>query len=333
MLDHLSLFPATKEQAVESRLRSYESWGRPYGVPIEGYLDRKNTMAGLEMAAEGRWTSWVLAPRDDPETLDFMCSCETLRREVIVYQKDNSDSTDLRKEEKIGYGVASVYTPPKNRGKGYARHMMRLLHWVIASPSAFPSPFPEAWGKAPAVPEGLGQGVVSVLYSDVGSQFYKACGPCPGADGWVAAPHIITTWSMETTLQESGPASTQDKWRLVGKDKLKEIIDGDSELIVEEAPTLESPDAQTAFTFLPRKGLAEYLYRKIDWYLDQMTDPPQQWGIESTAGYPGRNDFAIWTFELLPNSPKTLLITRLRCQKDALSEMGADCCLCQGNRD
>jgi len=58
MFASLSLFPATLEQAIESRKRSYVTWGTASNWPYEDYIDKPNTMGGLEAAAEGRFTTW-----------------------------------------------------------------------------------------------------------------------------------------------------------------------------------------------------------------------------------------------------------------------------------
>jgi hypothetical protein len=91
------------------------------------------------------------------------------------------------------YAVASVYTPSRYRERGYAKHLMRLLHFVIADPSLLP-PFPiEDWGVPPVIPPNANlpyrKAVASGLYSDVGSNFYRFCGPGMGPNatdkrGW-----------------------------------------------------------------------------------------------------------------------------------------------------
>ncbi|OBZ77486.1 hypothetical protein A0H81_02372 [Grifola frondosa] len=132
-----------------------------------------------EHAADGKLVTWVLAPRSDPATLDFMCACETFRRHAIVAETGIGKKPELR--EVTGYGIASVFTLPSNRGKGYARHMMCLLHWVLAPRSVLPFEFPATWGAPPdreiAARRGMGVAQFSVLYSDVGPDFYRACGP------------------------------------------------------------------------------------------------------------------------------------------------------------
>ena len=96
-------------------------------------------------------------------------------------------------EEVFGYGIASVYTPPQNRGKGYARHMMSLLHWVLAPYSSLP-PFQEKWGSLPPSVASCGNASFSTLYSDIGPEFYRNCGPDEGSDGWVVREPVERTW-------------------------------------------------------------------------------------------------------------------------------------------
>jgi hypothetical protein len=120
------------------------------------------------------------------------------RREVFVSRSDPPTSGGLE----TGYGIASVFTPPDKSGKGYAKHMMRLLHWVLARPDARASQFPEAWGEAPASVEGFMNASVSVLYSDVGTDFYASCGFLPGThDGWTVAPRAATSWKVSAGSQ------------------------------------------------------------------------------------------------------------------------------------
>jgi len=71
----LSIFCATASQTIESRKRTYASWGR--GLTLEKYLERDLGIEQHDVGRDGKLTTWVLAPQDDPETLDFLCSCET----------------------------------------------------------------------------------------------------------------------------------------------------------------------------------------------------------------------------------------------------------------
>src|ERR1700742_4024289 len=62
------------------------------------------------------------------------------------------------------YGIASIFTPPRNRGKGYAAHMMHLLHWALAPEAALASSlFPSEWGNPPPRPQSPSNTGFSVL--------------------------------------------------------------------------------------------------------------------------------------------------------------------------
>ena len=59
-LSELSLFPATREQVIESRKRTAVQWGR--GQSEEGYLRRDEAMDDHEHAANGRLITWFAFP-------------------------------------------------------------------------------------------------------------------------------------------------------------------------------------------------------------------------------------------------------------------------------
>ncbi|KAJ2915050.1 hypothetical protein MD484_g5375, partial [Candolleomyces efflorescens] len=243
----------------------------------------------------------------------------SLRREAFVLRR--TPSGEFTSEEEVGYGIASVYTPSGKRGKGYAKHMMSLLHWVLAPASSFPSGFPEAWGQPPTVPEGFGSGIVSVLYSDVGPKFYKASGPAPGVDGWRSVPYTATNWDVATILERTKDEARKGQWTMLTKEQTKDWWNKDSQLILQEAPSKPQPPTLTAFTFLPRKGVAEFLQRRIEWFVNRLERPPPYYGalLSSSSpsdGEPSSDAFASWAFELYAGSPKTLLITRLRLCKE-----------------
>lgn len=189
---------------------------------------------------------------------------------------------------------------------------MHLLHWVLAPSESLGSAFPAEWGAPPSVPPGFGSGVVSVLYSDIGEQFYKACGPAPGVDGWSLAPHVLTTWDLSTILKSAGQeAQGENGWTLLASPDVDEVVTRDSELIIEET-------SRAGFTFLPRKGLVDYQQKRAEWFMDEALKC--YWGAESDTKAQDR-PLALWTFEFLPQAPKTLLITRLRCPKERLATL------------
>lgn len=120
----------------------------------------------------------------------------------------------------VSYGIACVYTNPAHRGNGYARHMLRLLHYLLAPASTLP-PFPAAWGAPPAVPRGLGlqDAAFSVLYSGVGDQFYAKCTKGETEPGWICETMAVRQWNIpdsETAAEE------EEGWTWLDRESLKE---------------------------------------------------------------------------------------------------------------
>ena len=90
--------------------------------------------------------------------------------------------------------------------------MLCLLHWVISGrTSEYNLPhFPVEWGAPPPEVAEVGNGVFSVLYSDVGEKFYKQAGPgMEKARGWEARGPISTVWEIpqKADVQQGSPDS------------------------------------------------------------------------------------------------------------------------------
>ncbi|KAG8759862.1 hypothetical protein FRC14_004823 [Serendipita sp. 396] len=303
----LSLFIADNEQIGVHIQRAFEQWGR--GLSLEEFVKKDKAFHGLQHATDGKHTVWILALRENGHsTLDFFCSCETYQREVALSE---GVLQSCNRKVPLGYGIASVITPPKNRSRGYAKHMMRLLHYVLADPTlsqTFPSFPTDQWGTPPAIPEGFGKGIVSVLHSDVGEKFYRACGIGFGAgDGWTVRGPIGTIWKVpkqQVILMNSGLGNI----RWLTKEDQEGVWDEDALLIQKEIGEATTP----CFSFLPNNGVAE---------------SPQAWGLfysptESEGDIWGARieeqgdrsnlAFATWCLDPGREGPGTMLITRLR---------------------
>ncbi|KAJ7037437.1 hypothetical protein C8F04DRAFT_1092477 [Mycena alexandri] len=304
-LSTLSLFRATPEQAIETRRRTLNEWGK--GLTLEEHLDRDASQEDYDCSRDGRFSSWVLAPREDPQTLEFKCACETFKRTGLVVDPTKSKSAEVV----TCYGVASVFTPAANRGKGFARHMMRLLHWVLADESLLPpSEFPTVWGAPPPKVDGTRNGRFSALWSDVGD-FYGACGPVHPGEGWVIRGTATTIWDVDTSTV---PAEARD-WTWLDYAGCSKLWEEDAESMRSDMENSASPGLR--FSYLPTHGVASYQPRRLEMYLQRLPTPPQTWGVTSSD----HTTYATWAIDPRPPAPRTLVVTRLRANPQRFREL------------
>ena len=219
----------------------------------------------------------------------------------------------------FGYGVASVYTPVAHRGKGYARHMMRLLHWVLAPESSLPRVFPAEWGDPPPRVSAVGDASFSVLFSYVGEGLYRQAGTLPNKeDGWVVASPVSTIWDVveSSKLVFSSEARPHLRWKWLDEELVRGIWVKDATILKEEL-SLSSASHTTNFTFLPDRGVADFQLVRLRFLWSKMNPQPVYWGVCLQPGNDDTNDastFATWTLDVQPPASNALIITRLRTQ-------------------
>lgn len=225
-----------------------------------------------------------------------------------MIKKGESDA-----EETVGYGISCVYTPPENRGKGYAKHMMRLLHWVLASPAFLdPSAFPKQWGTPPAL---QGNGRFSVLYTDIGEAFYRSSAPGEGTslgEGWIVRDAIETTWDVGP--RRDVPEIGAD-WKNLDEDGAAAIWKRDAELIKRDvvAAAAKSDATPVLFSFTPDQGVPALQVRRLAYYGRLLTSaglkPLHSWGVVlESAGAADEIAFATYVID----TRTTLVVSRLR---------------------
>ncbi|KAK1228233.1 hypothetical protein PQX77_008745 [Marasmius sp. AFHP31] len=320
-LSSLSVFVATEEQAKESLRRARNQWGKDM-TPEEFEMRDQTWTRDLECAKDGKFTTWVLAPRQDPQTVDF-----NLKWPAIIARKDHAPETP---QSGYCYAIGSVFTPTHHRGHGFAAHMMRLLHWVLAPESFLENfEFPEVWGSRPE--ERRGDASLSVLSSDIGPEFYLKCGVVSepmtansfSARGWVVREPISTSWSNispveKLELDESGSDVT---WEWLDEKGVKEYCDGvDEEMMKEDLTAFATSQVETdqdvGFAILSSRGVEAFNRGRLrhayqDYHINK-------WGvkIKDKSG----TSTATWIVELprqgmTPSiaTPK-LLISRLRAE-------------------
>jgi hypothetical protein len=187
--------------------------------------------------------------------------------------------------------------------------MMRLLHWILAPPSSPRlSAFPATWGDPPTPVPGFQNGKLSVLYSDVGPNFYASCGPTLDKDrpGWVVRDPVSTIWKVDPSV---APKS-QAKWLTA------QMV---SEIFESEARRMKAELKSGEYTVLPNNGVGIFqVAHKMQLRGGKDSDtvwPLSIWGVAL-----GDGTFATWTVDLHIPEP-TLLITHIRATEETFPEL------------
>ncbi len=212
------------------------------------------------------------------------------------------------------------YTHPEsNRGRGYAQHMMRLLHWVLAPVSLMPPEFPTKWGTPPERVNNFGKGAFSVLYSDVGRRFYSHCGPTGGSDGWTVTDSASTIWKVSDLESKLSEQHVRSSWIWLDEVAVNDLWEADARLIKDEISKNDPRESRILCTFLPNNGVSDFQLKRMEPYWRQLPSVPEHFGITSsvpTAGYCMKPEtvFATWTIDVRPPGPKSLILTRIRAR-------------------
>lgn len=238
--------------------------------------------------------------RRDPYVYSF--------RRVGIVARPGADGHPVSKEVAC-YGVASVFTPASKRNKGYAAHMMSLLHWILASNDALDAQFPAEWGRPPVAR--LEDAAFSVLYSDVGDKFYhRNCSSLPGAQlGWVPTGLTTTAWQPHQLAGDNG------RWRWLSEDDAVAMLEEDVETMKRDTGEAVRNGA-VACAFLPSGGVGRCSIQRVMRFTEQGTvSPLDYWGVRLDEDYDGAPlTFATWSLETA--SSKDMVLTRLRATKD-----------------
>lgn len=231
------------------------------------------------------------------------------------------------------YGIASVFTPPEKRRKGYAQHMLHLLHWVLAPRSALPD-FPEAWGSPPEVPTELGllNAQFSVLYSDIGYVFYQSCGPAADPDdGWLVRGATETSWYADKSSADTMTEASTVPRIWLSEDDAKHVWSLDAPLMRADLANEAASTGRTAFSFLPNMGVGAFVIQRSMGFTADKTPvlPLDTWGalllpnsvvgVDEVFADPNRQPtYATWVLDTLNEKQRILVTTRVRASKETL---------------
>ncbi|EIW68609.1 hypothetical protein TREMEDRAFT_31623 [Tremella mesenterica DSM 1558] len=182
-LKELMVVMANGKQEEEHLYECWLTWG--CGLTLQEFTD----VAHEEMTTSG-WaqnhgdTVWALVRRSDPQG-SILSACETHRTRGFLKQKGGN-----KVENAWYYGMTCVVTPAQHQRKGYATHLLRLMHYILASPLHLPT-FPSEWGSPPSpipieLKEYFPPAWGTFLSSEIGPDFYYRCLVGIDRRGWEA---------------------------------------------------------------------------------------------------------------------------------------------------
>jgi len=291
----LHLVVATSEENLAQQNSNSTEWRG--ALSLEAYLRREDHLVNQALTKDGGLTAWMLVhqPQGTNER-KVLCGCESIKKKALVAR--NGKVTDV-----VAHGVASVFCPPEYRGKGYAGRMIselgkRLEHWQAEN------------GESTAF---------SVLYSDIGKDFYAA-------RGWQVFPSAHVALPASSDIQQD----SKDV-RTLQSDDISELCTLDEKTLRNR---LESSKDQTktAVALIPDANTLTWHYAREDfvatelnggYYPDFMRSG--RGAIVDVEGGSGR----VWCFwtrvwtNPQEDSPDTLHILRLAIEDDAHHDFSA----------
>ncbi|KAG8157306.1 hypothetical protein KVR01_012690 [Diaporthe batatas] len=244
----------TPEECVKIWSNTAASWKDSLTKIV--YLDESQYLTTVPLAKDGGMTNWVLVDRNHPPNQrQILCSCESFRKRCLTSDKEGTI------EEGIVHGVASVFCPSEYRGRGYgARHMNELAKVL------------REWQP------GYGNSIGSILYSDIGTEYYAKPGWLPSPGNW----HFVLP-----SAQTEVPVTA----RLILESEL-ETLCGRDEAMVRKAMATPSR-ASKRVVVLPDLNHMLWHIRKEDFATNHILGEIAE-AKGAIAGAPGTQVWIVW---------------------------------------
>ncbi|KAK5165470.1 uncharacterized protein LTR77_008999 [Saxophila tyrrhenica] len=255
-------------------------------LSLEAYLRREVHLANTSLTEDGGLTCWALVyqPSADRKR-QVLCGCETIRKKALVSQNG-------KVEETTAHGVGSVFCPPAHRGKGYAGRMMADLGKRLQSWQA----------------EESRRVLFSVLYSDIGKQFYAR-------NGWQSFPSSHVALPPSTDTKQDLPSVSSLK-----STDLAELCAIDEKLI--HARLLKPNSKRCEVALVPDTSAIRWHHAREEFVIKELfnRDPDVKGAV---TGEVGSRVWCYWT-RVYTNpqeeAPNTLHILRLVVEDESFSD-------------
>jgi GNAT superfamily N-acetyltransferase len=227
---------------------NYEQWGSRT-LTLEQYMEREFTLRTTEFSKS--LSTWILI--DESAPLDILSACETYERPSMARVRGQVVHGTC-------YAIASVYTPPHHRKKGYAGLMLEMLLKELNQR-----------------PNSLG----STLYSDIGPDFYSK-------KGWKVYPSI----SLYLDLDSSNGFTTPKEVSLMTLAQARPLLEIDA---IKMQHDFANSD-QNAFMIVPTFDAQEWHYRRAMFYTKALAVDTKVKNVG--ARFNGNSDYITWSHDI-----------------------------------
>ncbi|KAI1736442.1 hypothetical protein F4680DRAFT_432170 [Xylaria scruposa] len=250
----LRLSQPTLEECTKIWSNTASSWKDSLTVPL--YLAEAQHLTTVPLAKDGAMSTWVLVDKNlPPNQRQVFCSCETFRKRALASDERGNV------EEGVVHGVASVFCPSEYRGRGYGSRHMKELAKIL-----------RGWQSE------HGKSIGSVLYSDIGKEYYARL-------GWLPNPtngHFVFP-SVEMVTPELA--------RLIPESELEALCRID-EAMVRKAMTTPST-MRKRVVILPDVDHMLWHIRKEDFAVKSIFGNKAE-AKGAIAGSPGKQVWTVW---------------------------------------
>lgn len=251
---HLHLCQPTPEECAQIWSQTAESWKDSLTLPM--YIVEAQYLTTVPLAKNGGMTTWILVEKNRlPNQRQIFCSCESFRKRSLTSDEKGNIS------EGLVHGVASVFCPPEYRGRGYGTRFMKELGQVLRE-----------WQ-----PE-HGKSIGSVLYSDIGKEYYAKLGWPPNPTNW----HF-----MLPSVKTKNPVAA----RLISESELESLCRRDEEMVWKAMSTPST--ASKRVVILPDLDHMLWHIRKEDFATNYIFSGKAE-AKGAIAGIPGKQVWIIW---------------------------------------
>lgn len=246
--------PTDSESETINDLQSAEWRG---ALTIPQFKEERAHLRTVPLAKDNGMTEWVLVDKHSlPGQRPVLASCRTLRKRSLTSDPDGNVS------EFITHGVNAVYCRREYRRRGYASRMLQQLGEIL-----------------PKWQTGERKCIASVLYSDIGGDFYARLGWHP-----VLSHHIAFDSTTTRPCDAATPLFAGD---------LEAVCDMD-ERLVRESLARPSHSSKMRFAILPDVDHMRWHHAKEEFACPRLFGrAPEVKG--AMAGQPGKRVWAIWT--------------------------------------